>query len=142
MRTGAAGSTWWPALRLRTILLTVLLFAAAMPAIGAVFLRTYENTLVRQTEAELTSQGAALASAAANLWPGAVRDLTPADPDARDDPGYYRPERPASTCAARRCCPSGRPRRRARPPIPRPRRRPRCWSRSSTRPAAAPWPRS
>ncbi|WP_165185450.1 sensor histidine kinase [Caulobacter soli] len=83
---------WWPALRLRTILLTVLLFAAAMPAIGAVFLRTYENTLVRQTEAELTSQGAALASAAANLWPGAVRDLTPADPDARDDPGYYRPE--------------------------------------------------
>jgi len=83
---------WWPALRLRTILLTVLLFAAAMPAIGAVFLRTYENTLIRQTEAELTSQGAALASAAANLWPGAVRDLTPADPDARDDPGYYRPE--------------------------------------------------
>ncbi|KQY99112.1 histidine kinase [Caulobacter sp. Root1455] len=84
--------TWWPALRLRTILLTVLLFAAAMPAIGAVFLRTYENTLVRQTEAELTSQGAALASAAANLWPGAAPDLTPADPDARDDPGYYRPE--------------------------------------------------
>ena len=55
--------TWWPALRLRAILLTVLLFAAAMPAIGAVFLRTYENTLVRQTEAELTSQGAALAAA-------------------------------------------------------------------------------
>jgi len=89
---GAWLRRWWPALRLRTILLTVLLFAAAMPAIGAVFLRTYENTLVRQTEAELTSQGAALASAAANLWPGAVRDLTPADPDARDDPGYYRPE--------------------------------------------------
>lgn len=91
-RLGAWLRRWWPALRLRTILLTVLLFAAAMPAIGAVFLRTYENTLVRQTEAELTSQGAALASAAANLWPGAVRDLTPADPDARDDPGYYRPE--------------------------------------------------
>jgi signal transduction histidine kinase len=84
--------TWWPPLRLRVILLTVLLFAAAMPAIGAVFLRTYENTLVRQTEAELTSQGAALAAAASNLWPGAVRDTTPADPDARDDPGYYRPE--------------------------------------------------
>jgi signal transduction histidine kinase len=84
--------SWWPALRLRAILLTVLLFAAAMPAIGAVFLRTYENTLVRQTEAELTSQGAALAAAASNLWPGAVRDTTPADPDARDDPGYYRPE--------------------------------------------------
>ena len=84
--------TWWPALRLRAILLTVLLFAAAMPAIGAVFLRTYENTLVRQTEAELASQGAALAAAAGALWPGAVRDTTPADPDARDDPGYYRPE--------------------------------------------------
>jgi len=84
--------TWWPPLRLRVILLTVLLFAAAMPAIGAVFLRTYENTLVRQTEAELTSQGAALAAAAGALWPGAVRDTTPADPDARDDPGYYRPE--------------------------------------------------
>ncbi|KRA66492.1 histidine kinase [Caulobacter sp. Root655] len=84
--------TWWPPLRLRVILLTVLLFAAAMPAIGAVFLRTYENTLVRQTEAELTSQGAALAAAAGALWPGAVRDSTPADPDARDDPGYYRPE--------------------------------------------------
>ena len=83
---------WWPALRLRTILLTVLLFAAAMPAIGAVFLRTYENTLVRQTEAELASQGAALAAAAGALWPGAVRDTTPADPNARDDPGYYRPE--------------------------------------------------
>lgn len=84
--------TWWPALRLRTILLSVLLFAAAMPAIGAVFLRTYENTLVRQTEAELASQGAALAAAAGALWPGAARDTTPADPDARDDPGYYRPE--------------------------------------------------
>ena len=84
--------TWWPALRLRTILLSVLLFAAAMPAIGAVFLRTYENTLVRQTEAELASQGAALAATAGALWPGAIRDTTPADPDARDDPGYYRPE--------------------------------------------------
>lgn len=84
--------TWWPALRLRAILLTVLLFAAAMPAIGAVFLRTYENTLVRQTEAELAAQGAALAAAAGALWPGAIRDATPADPDARDDPGYYRPE--------------------------------------------------
>ena len=41
----------WPALRLRTILLSVLLFAAAMPGISALFLRVYENTLVRQTEA-------------------------------------------------------------------------------------------
>ena len=42
-----------PALRLRTILLSVLLFAAVLPGAGAVFLRVYENTLVRQTEAEL-----------------------------------------------------------------------------------------
>ncbi|PVM72717.1 sensor histidine kinase, partial [Caulobacter radicis] len=61
----------WPALRLRSILLAVLLFAASMPAIGGVFLRSYENTLVRQTEAELAAQGAALAATAAALWPGA-----------------------------------------------------------------------
>jgi signal transduction histidine kinase len=60
----------WPALRLRTIVLVVLLFAAAMPAIEAVWLRGYETTLVRQTEAELVVQGAALAATAADLWPG------------------------------------------------------------------------
>lgn len=61
----------WPALRLRTILFAVLFFTAAMPGIGAVFLRVYENTLVRQTEAELVAQTTALASAAEALWPGA-----------------------------------------------------------------------
>ncbi len=61
----------WPALRLRTILLAVLLFAAAMPAIEAVWLRGYENTLVRQTEAELVVQADALAPTAAAFWPGA-----------------------------------------------------------------------
>ena len=60
----------WPRLRLRTILFGVLLFAAAMPAIGAISLRVYENTLVRQTEAELVAQGAALAAVAAITWPG------------------------------------------------------------------------
>jgi len=54
----------WPALRLRTILFSVLLFAAAMPGIGALFLRVYENTLVRQTEAELVAQGATLVAVA------------------------------------------------------------------------------
>lgn len=78
----------WPRLRLRTILLAVLLFAAAMPAVGTVFLRVYENTLVRQTEVELVAQGAALAAAAGALWPGAP-EPTPAD---RRAPGYYRPE--------------------------------------------------
>lgn len=61
----------WPALRLRTILLAVLLFAAAMPGVGAVSLRVYENSLVRQTEAELLAQGAALAAVAQTVWPDA-----------------------------------------------------------------------
>jgi len=77
----------WPTLRLRTILFSVLLFTAAMPGISAIFLRVYENTLVRQTEAELVAQGAALAAAAAVAWPGDVE----APPDLQS-PGYYRPE--------------------------------------------------
>ena len=77
----------WPTLRLRTILFSVLLFTAAMPGISAIFLRVYENTLVRQTEAELVAQGAALAAAAAVAWPGDVE----APPDLQSS-GYYRPE--------------------------------------------------
>ena len=61
----------WPRLRLRTILFATLFLVAALPGFGAVFLRVYENTLVRQTEAELVAQGAALAAAAAADWPGA-----------------------------------------------------------------------
>ncbi len=80
---------WWPVLRLRTILFSVLLFAATMPAIGAISLRVYENTLVRQTEAELVAQGAALAALASETWPGAPKPLPrPADPP--ED--YFRPE--------------------------------------------------
>lgn len=59
----------WPALRLRTILFATLLFVAALPGIGAVFLRVYENTLVQQTEAELIAQGAVLAGAYRASWP-------------------------------------------------------------------------
>jgi signal transduction histidine kinase len=77
----------WPALRLRTILFGVLLLTAAMPGGAAIGLRVYENTLVRQTEAELVAQGAALASAASALWPGA-----PAAPPALKAPADYRPE--------------------------------------------------
>ncbi|WP_445191643.1 ATP-binding protein [Sphingomonas sp. Tas61C01] len=61
----------WPDLRLRTILLLTFVFVAALPGVGALFLRVYENTLVRQTEAELIAQGAALAAAAAAEWPAA-----------------------------------------------------------------------
>ncbi|HJS45945.1 MAG TPA: HAMP domain-containing sensor histidine kinase [Rhizomicrobium sp.] len=75
----------WPRLRLRTILLATLIFVAALPGVGAVFLRVYENTLVRQTEAELVAQGAALAATAQSLWPGSVL---------RIDPNIFRPEPP------------------------------------------------
>jgi signal transduction histidine kinase len=67
----------WPRLHLRTILLATLIFVALLPGAGAVFLRVYENTLVRQTEAELVAQGAALTAAAEALWPGAVAPPTP-----------------------------------------------------------------
>jgi signal transduction histidine kinase len=69
-RAKAAIKRHWPALRLRTILFSVLLFVAALPGVSAVFLRVYENTLVRQTQAELIAQSAALAATAQALWPG------------------------------------------------------------------------
>ena len=75
----------WPALRLRTLLFLTLLFVAALPGVGAVFLRVYENTLVQQTEAELIAQGAVLAGAYRAAWPEAFRD---------PPPGALRPERP------------------------------------------------
>lgn len=56
-------------MRLRTILFATLFVVAAMPGLGAVFLRVYENTLVRQTQAELVVQAAALTATAAALWP-------------------------------------------------------------------------
>lgn len=71
----------WPVLRLRTILLGTLLFVAALPGFGAVFLRVYENALVRRTEAELVAQGAALAASAAVVWKGmAAHPAVPAKP--------------------------------------------------------------
>ncbi len=62
----------WPRLRLRTILLVTFVFVAALPGVGALFLRVYENTLVRQTEAELIAQGTALAAVSSAEWPGSA----------------------------------------------------------------------
>ncbi|MEL7728089.1 ATP-binding protein [Citromicrobium bathyomarinum] len=76
----------WPRMRLRTIIFATLFVVAALPGIAAMFLRVYENTLVRQTEAELVAQGAAIAAASAAQWPGA----RPTVPDATD----WRPEPP------------------------------------------------
>ncbi|WP_395396901.1 HAMP domain-containing sensor histidine kinase [Novosphingobium sp. BL-8A] len=67
----------WPVLHLRTILLATLLFVAALPGFGAIFLRVYENALVRRTEAELVAQGAALAAAAAVIGKGIPLPATP-----------------------------------------------------------------
>jgi signal transduction histidine kinase len=71
----------WPVLRLRTILFGVMLFVAALPGFSAIFLRVYENALVRRTEAELIAQSAAIAASAAIMWPGAkVVLVTPTPP--------------------------------------------------------------
>jgi signal transduction histidine kinase len=86
----AWGKRHWPALRLRTILFGVLFLTAALPGISAIGLRVYENTLVRQTEAELIAQGAALSATASALWPGA-QPLSAKSIDRRAR-GYYRPE--------------------------------------------------
>lgn len=99
----------WPRLRLRTILLTTFLSVAALPGVGALFLRVYENTLVRQTEAELVAQGAALAAA----WPGAATDPRAlATDDFRPEPttidlraSAILPERPAPSADIRPLAP-------------------------------------
>jgi signal transduction histidine kinase len=94
----------WPRMKLRTILFLTLFFVAALPGIGAVFLRVYENTLVRQTEAELVAQGAALAAAEAALWPGAaphtgLRSFSPEPPGIDLNSTPILPERPDPSAA-------------------------------------------
>lgn len=90
----------WPRLRLRTILLGVLLFVAGLPGIGAIFLRVYENTLVRQTEAELVAQGATLVAAAGGRFlkaePTPVQNWGRSAEYHEEQPNdYYLPEPPA-----------------------------------------------
>lgn len=75
----------WPRLRLRTILFATLFFVAALPGVGAIFLRVYENTLVRQTESEMIAQGAALAATARASWPGGPPLTGPVDPQVSID---------------------------------------------------------
>ena len=79
-RLKAVAKRHWPALRLRTILFLTLLFVAALPGIGAVSLRVYENTLVQQTEAELMAQAAVLSGAYRAAWPGGVPPETRLEP--------------------------------------------------------------
>lgn len=104
----------WPALRLRTILFATLFFVAALPGVSAVFLRVYENALVRQTEAELIAQGATMVALIEESWPGgAQRPPAPRRPFVVEEgdyssfsrssvsatkdvvpKGFYMPERP------------------------------------------------
>ena len=93
----------WPRLRLRTVLFATLFTVAALPGFGAVFLRVYENTLVRQTEAELVAQGAALAAVAARDWPlrpppdrGGAPATVPEPPSIDLNSSPILPERPPS----------------------------------------------
>ncbi|MEH3103788.1 MAG: HAMP domain-containing sensor histidine kinase [Sphingomonas phyllosphaerae] len=92
----------WPRLRLRTILLLTFTFVAALPGFGALFLRVYENALVRQTEAEMIAQASALSATAALAWNG---DGPVAVPRARSPAIDLRltpilPARPAPRAAA------------------------------------------
>lgn len=93
----ASAKAWakrhWPRLSLRSYLFASFFLVAALPGVGAVSLRVYENTLVRQTEAELAAQGAALAASAAALWP---QGATPGRPSPPPPPGTgrYAPARP------------------------------------------------
>lgn len=88
---------WRP--RLATIVVAILIMVMALPLVGLFFFRLYENQLIRQTEAELIAQGAALGA----IYAQEVRDAgvaieklgaaVPAD-SATDPDSRYRPIEP------------------------------------------------
>lgn len=88
---------WRP--RLATIVVAILIMVMALPLVGLFFFRLYENQLIRQTEAELIAQGAALGA----IYAQEVRDAgvaieklgaaVPAD-SATDPDSPYRPIEP------------------------------------------------
>lgn len=82
---------FWPALRLRTIIFGTLLFTASLPGFGALFLRVYENALLRQTEAELVAQSAVLVATAQTLANDHSPIIRPAS-GAAAAADHYRPE--------------------------------------------------
>ncbi|TIS54815.1 MAG: HAMP domain-containing protein [Mesorhizobium sp.] len=59
---------WRP--RLATVVVAILIVVMTLPLVGLFFFRLYENQLIRQTEAELIAQGAALAA----IYAQEVRD--------------------------------------------------------------------
>jgi signal transduction histidine kinase len=103
-RLKAVAKRHWPLLGLRTILLGTFILVAALPGFGALFLRVYENSVVRQTESELIAESAALAAATAVAWPGFTPEpaalpfrLESPSVDLRGSP--ILPERPAPGAA-------------------------------------------
>ncbi|RWO57835.1 MAG: HAMP domain-containing protein [Mesorhizobium sp.] len=78
----------------------------ALPLVGLFFFRLYENQLIRQTEAELIAQGAALAAIhaqevrAAGIAAEKLGAAVPADSDNPDSP--YRPIEPRLDLASDR----------------------------------------
>ncbi|WP_198032652.1 ATP-binding protein [Mesorhizobium sp. WSM2561] len=78
----------------------------ALPLVGLFFFRLYENQLIRQTEAELIAQGAALAAIhaqevrAARIAAEKLGAAVPADSDNPDSP--YRPIEPRLDLASDR----------------------------------------
>lgn len=91
----------WPRLRLRTILLLTFTFVAALAGFGALFLRVYENALVRQTEAELIAQASTLSVISALAHGrGDVTAPIPREPSIDLRLAPILPTRPAPTKAA------------------------------------------
>lgn len=62
------GRKWRP--RLATVVVAILILVMSLPLVGLFFFRLYENQLIRQTEAELIAQGAAIAA----IYAQEVRD--------------------------------------------------------------------
>lgn len=86
---------WRP--RIGLVMLAIVLTVVALPLVGLFFFRIYENQLIRQTEAELIAQGAAIAAA----YAGAVKA-------AGLPPEKLGPEAPAGGGAASRSIPDER----------------------------------
>ena len=103
-RLKAIAKRHWPRLGLRTILLGTFILVATLPGWGALFLRVYENSVVRQTESALIAESAALAAASAADWPGSARKapetaLQPEAPSVDLRGSRVLPERPAPAAA-------------------------------------------
>ncbi|MER9472313.1 hypothetical protein NKI60_07060, partial [Mesorhizobium sp. M0520] len=134
------GSKWRP--RLATVVIAILIMVMALPLAGLFFFRLYENQLIRQTEAELIAQGAALGAIyaqevrEAGLAPEKLGAPVPS-PNTSDRASPYQAIEPGLDLASDGILPTRPAAPAARPPHPqprlwRPRRGPRGRARLST----------